>query len=264
MKITYEILNKLYVEDNLKLTEMTKILNLSYHVLRKKLIANGFTIIMRKSEQPVTLTKIQEDILFGGLLGDACLIKNKCNSLLAYLSSIKEHTEFFSSFFTEFVPKRRVDIIKNNNIFDKRTQKNYNQYSFRSISNITFTNYRNMWYPDNKKRIPKNLILNPTICLIWYIGDGSIQQDYKYNRTSLLKISTNNFLPEDIEDIILPQLKGFEAYMRYNENKPVIIIPRRKIPEFLSYIGECPIQDYEYKWKVFDYKDPDYIGTARL
>ena len=63
------------------------------------------------------------------------------------------------------------------------------------------------------------------------------------------------FNPKDIETILIHQLKEFEAYISYTEKKqPVVIIPRRKIKKFLSFIGKCPINVYAYKWKVYEYK----------
>lgn len=76
-------------------------------------------------------------------------------------------------------------------------------------------------------------------------------QAYKKNETSYLKFSTNCFTIEDIDNILIPQLIEFEAYRWTN----LIFIHRKNIDKFLSFIGECPIPEYQHKWNVFPYKN---------
>jgi len=123
--------------------------------------------------------------------------------------------------------------------------------------NISFTEFRNEWYnEDGIKIIPSNLKLTPLICLLWYLGDGGLNQKYQKEETASLKLSTNCFSREDIEKILIPQLKNFEAWIsNADKGQPIILIPRRKIEEFLKYIGKCPFKEYEYKWEVFPYKN---------
>lgn len=93
--------------------------------------------------------------------------------------------------------------ISYNMYYDKRTNKNYERYSFKTYVNEGFTEIYNLWYKNNVKIIPKNLKLNKIICLIWYIGDGSLVTS---KRTQYIKLATNCFTKEDQENILLPQL----------------------------------------------------------
>ena len=121
-----------------------------------------------------------------------------------------------------------------------------------------FTEEYNRWYKNKVKHIPYDLKLNPTICLIWYIGDGSILHN---KRTYYIKLSTNCFEKTEQEKILLPQLSLFEAKLlkgdvgKNGKRQYFIYIPRRKIQAFLDYIGECPFSDYFYKWELPDYKN---------
>ena len=38
-------------------------------------------------------------------------------------------------------------------------------------------------------------------------------------------------------------------------NNILYIFPIEKKKEFLDYIGECPFDDYLYKWEVLEYKN---------
>ena len=48
----------------------------------------------------------------------------------------------------------------------------------------------------------------------------------------------------------------FEAKEMKTDNEQYFIyIPRRKIKQFLNYIGPCPVPDYSYKWDYKEYKN---------
>jgi len=254
-----EIINS-YILKKESVSKIAKSLNVSRLTLSKWMVNNGIKIDSHRKyhNKPLVLSKEQEDILFGGLLGDASLTNNgrkNTNAQLLYVSSNKDHVEFFHSFFKD-TPTYGI---KESKYFDERTNKTYVSYVLRSSLNKTFTEYRDKWYVNNIKTIPKDLKLNSKICLVWYLGDGSIQQCYKERRTDLIKLSTNCFNKEEIKTVLIPQLKEFAAYVGFNEkNQPIIRIPRKGIKKFLKYIGDCPVKSYQYKWKVFDYKYNKY------
>ena len=202
------------------------------------------------------LSTEQISVLYGALLGDGCLSvhKNGMNAVFCYLSHSYQHTQFIQEYFKEYVSSE----IYKYTFFDVRTNHEYTNYSFKTLSNSTFTEIYNCWYHNGIKKIPQNLKLNPLICLIWYIGDGSI---CNVNRTQYIKLSTHCFSKEDQENILLPQLSQFEAKLmkaslgKNGEQQYFIYIPRRKIKDFLNYIGDCPFDDYQYKWAYKEYKN---------
>ena len=106
------------------------------------------------------------------------------------------------------------------------------------------------------KHLPESLVLTPTTCLIWYIGDGGICNSSKHNG-QCIKLATNCFNKEEQETILLPQLKDFDARLciagknkNDGKNQYAIYIPRKHMQDFLNYIGECPFEDYLYKWNI--------------
>lgn len=253
-------LKKLYYEDKKSILEISKILNCSPITLRKAF--NSFNLetdkTRKKSNPKIELNEMQRQVLFGGLLGDAHLTKQKVgNSQLNYVSNIKSHVEYFQGFFKEFGTKEYENGPSEYIYEDKRTKKTYTRYIFRTQLNIIFTEIRKKWYDENGiKIIPENLILTPLVCLLWYLGDGGLIQRYKKRETASIKLSVNCFKKEDIEKTLIPQLKEFEAWCSKSEKgQPIILIPRRGIEKFLKFIGKCPFKEYEYKWDVFPYKN---------
>ena len=212
-------------------------------------------------EQKIFLNEKQKDYLYGALLGDGCLAKSKrnLNSQFTYTSKSFQHVEFVSKPFEKILYKEGI---KYTTYFDKRTNKTYERYVFRTVTDIGFENERKIWYPDGTKHIPNGLKLNPLICLIWYIGDGGI---YTNKNSQCIKLSTYCFDKEEQSDILIPQLKQFNASLMKAAlsskgiQQYLIYIPRLKIMDFLDYIGECPFDDYLYKWNYKEYKDKNKI-----
>lgn len=237
---------------------VAKLLGCSVDTVRRNLYDYNIPIHIpsyNAHQQKVILTENQKDYLYGAMLGDGCLhrAKNGLNSQFLYTSKSFQHVDFVSKPFVDVLYKEGI---KYSSYFDKRTGKTYDRYTFRTITDVSFENERKTWYSDGIKHIPNNLKLNPTICLIWYIGDGGICNSSKDNGQSV-KLATNCFNKKEQESILLPQLKDFDARLchagRNKHDKKIqyaIYIPRKHIQDFLDYIGECPFDDYLYKWNV--------------
>ncbi len=154
--------------------------------------------------------------------------------------------------------------IKKYEYIDKRTNKKYFRYTFRTITDQGFTSEYYRWYKNGIKHIPEDLILNPLICLIWYIGDGGICNSSK-NNGQCIKIATNCFDKNEQERILLPQLSDFDARLckagknkLTNEYQYAIYIPKKRMEQFFEFIGECPFPDYTYKWNFKEKFYPSY------
>jgi len=179
----------------------------------------------------------------GALLGDGSIIKHKngLNAYFSYSSKSEEHVRAVCTELEDYVSPGFY--YRYEETYDKRTDKSYSHYSFRTITNPTFTELYNMWYKNNIKIVPKNLILTPLTCLIWYLGDGELSRSSRI--AGYILLCTDSFTKEDIEKYLLPQLSNFSAtLMEHGYNKYRIYIPRIKVKEFLEYIGTCPVEDY--------------------
>ena len=216
-----------------------------------------YSISKKEINKEIFLTEEQKNIIIGALLGDGGIYSGKrCkNSYFSYISSQKEHVDYIYSFIKEFMTERYINGPVKTETFDKRTNKTYISYSIRTENNICFEKIRNEWYKD-KKVIPENLVLNPLICKIWYLGDGGILKTKNQVASNYIKLSTDGFDPKYVINII-KELNTFDAKIQHRnkeKTQSAILIPRYKIKDFLKYIGECPIECYKYKWNYIPCK----------
>lgn len=203
-------------------------------------------------KEKFNFTEEQMDFINGLLLSDGTISKTSC-ALKINTSSYEFAKYIFESLPCEIWGK--ACILKQERI-DERTKKTYITYRLYTHSNEVFKDLRNVWYVDNKKVIPENLIINSKTLLSWYIGDGCVLQNHIKNRTNSIKLCTNSFKENEINKIILPQLEKYDARIMFTElRQPVIIIPRKKCDVFLKDIGKCPFSDYSHKWKIYPYKN---------
>lgn len=204
---------------------------------------------------PIVLTPIQKEVLYGALLGDGSLAKYKdsVNTCLSYGSKSRQHVEFVMRYFKQYVAPSGICC---HSVFDTRTNKTYAGFYFRTINNSTFEQEREHWYVNGKKVIPADLELTPLVCLIWYIGDGTLCHS---GRSESIRLATNCFSKSEQEQILIPQLLQFDAHLlkkgvgKDGKMQYCITIPRHKVCDFLNYIGPCPFDDYSYKWATREY-----------
>jgi hypothetical protein len=192
-----------------------------------------------------------QKILEGCLLGDGHLElhKNGKNASFKYLSSSKQHTEYIHQFFLEYCNENNRVIVKKE-IFDNRTKKTYINYSFRTKSLSVFTEQYLRFYANKIKIVPLDIEINKNLLLMWYIGDGELEKKYGY-----IKLHTNSFTYDEII-FLCEKLSDFDAKpLRKTDTQYLINIPRKKVNNFLKYIGKCPISDYKHKWKEIPYKN---------
>lgn len=214
------------------------------------------------------MTNEMIEILYGALLGDGCLFKSKTsvNADFEYVSKSFQHVDYVTKQFQKYSIKG----IQYFRVYDERTEKTYETYRFKTCVSEVLTAERNKWYKDNIKHIPQDLIITPLICKIWYLGDGSLINFDGITRR--LELCTQCFEKEEIEKIILPQLKEFEPRLNYRgksyhggtKGYSIVIFKQKNIKKFLEFIGDCPFDDYAYKWDFRSSFIPDYFQYQSL
>ncbi len=151
-----------------------------------------------KKDLPKKLTKIQEEILIGSLLGDGSIFNyEKHGQKNAYFTITRKQDDFkyLKYEFELFKKFCSYNQVKCSSVFDKRTQKFYHRCKFATRPTKVFDRYWKEWYKNNVKIIPKKLKLTPLICAIWFCDDGCITIG-KTNRLRL-KLSTHGFSKEE-------------------------------------------------------------------
>lgn len=240
-------LYKKYWEKDLSVNQIADICELSDEGIRKWMIK--YNIPRRGRSEANHLRRgnscklSQEAInwINGELLGDGCLVSEyKYSARFVYGSKYLEYAQYVKDTLESFNINITGKIYKKQN----KNQGNISYaYTSRAYKELAFI--YNKWYPEGKKIVPKDLKLTPLTCRHWFIGDGSLSHS-KHCRP-YITLATNCFTILDVKWLVEYLIKlGFKALKRPARNDISISVYSTK--DFLSYIGNCPVECYQYKW----------------
>lgn len=185
------------------------------------------------------------DIIIGSLLSDGTIcnhIKMKNNNW-SHTSTNENYIDYIISETKIHLHKFSTESKEFTSSVSGKIYKSKKSFSFKSKSSISFTRYRKTWYPYGTKVVPNTIELTPTVLLHWYIGDGNIRDNIG------ITLCTDSF--DEISILFLMQKLqqlNFEPYLYETKNR--IVIPNKRVFEFLKYIGNCPVKGFEYKWNT--------------
>jgi DNA-binding XRE family transcriptional regulator len=195
-----------------------------------------------------------KSILEGTLLGDGCIKFDNYNysKYLSYKITAKDRSflEWIEKIFLNF--KIRCWITVDN----KKLNINSLYFYINKCPFPEFLLLREKWYIERlnkhaQKIIPKDLKLNSTVLLHWYLGDGClIRRKNDENRVPFIVLATNTFSKEDV-DFLIQKLKelnlnfypvkyksgftkkasGYCLYSNTQDGTPF---------RFFKLMGECP------------------------
>lgn len=184
----------------------------------------------------------------GELLGDGCLSsQSRYSASFKYSSKYLEYIKYISNTLRSFGIEQAGKIRKR---YDERFNRTY--YLYSSLHYVELLPIWEQWYPEGKKIVPKNVILNPLIVRQWYIGDGSLRcRRKRIKKGPRIELATNGFTITDVKWLIKELIKlGFRATRWSFSNE--IGISTYSTKAFLEYIGSCPVECYQYKWNYQD------------
>lgn len=201
-----------------------------------------------RQAQHHSITPLALEIIEGSLLGDGCLVTHGAPSAIFTQGGSKKH-------YIEWLRGLLVshNIICRAKIHSRMGGKKPSMcHSFASLSHSSLYEVCRLWYPFGIKVIPKALVLTPTMCLHWFLGDGGLTA-YHGGYKPLVKLSTYCFHKNDLERV-MKQLSAFKPRLCYQQKQMDPGYGYKMILEleFLDYIGKCPHeieQDYGYKWR---------------
>lgn len=186
------------------------------------------------------LNSNDRSILNGSILSDGCITKvPKCkNYYFCHTSTAEEYVDMIKDTVSFHVNKTKTK--PRSHVLNGKEIKGKNAYQIKSRTHEEFTEYRNKWYPNGKKIVPKDLLLDPLCVLHWYLGDGSID-----NQTGI-HLCTDSF---DKESLLILSKKLSKIVPNKITNKNRLLIKNANVYEFFGYIGRHPVVGcYEYKW----------------
>ena len=133
----------------------------------------------------------------------------------------------------------------------KQYHKKLDCYSYHYCSRAypELLTIRKQWYPENKKIIPKDIKLTPITLRQHYIGDGCLTNHRLGN--SSIRLCTYGFTKPDVKNFLINITKlGIKANINARN---AIRISSYSAKDFLKYIGDCPVECYQYKWGTMKY-----------
>ncbi len=241
-----------YIKNKKSIVDLSKELKIDRTVIGRYLKRYGIPTRAFKEQinisYPPKEFKINKEIktfIDGLLLGDASIPKRKDGISPRSLTQACKHFEFLA-----YVLKRLSNLgiecspILSRWIKDNRCKnKGYYQSFLQTKRYKTFELFRKRWYKNGKKIIPKDLSITSLLLLQLYLCDGNFYREIRlcldaFTKKDVLFIKKLIEKELDITIRIFKMGKGYElAIKKLDTNK------------FLSYIGECPVKCYLYKWE---------------
>jgi hypothetical protein len=182
------------------------------------LVRTGQLPKIQIDDTPKTLTKYQEEILNGLMLGDGCLYRRKetHKPYLVVLRKQDDRDYLVENYevFREFCKRGVID----GEVFDKRTGHTTFFSKFVTRRCGVFEQYYRKWYPNGEKCVPKDFILTPLTLAIWFCDDGMIRNSCSEWRFQL-QLSTDDFLYKDVLWLKLELEKTCNEYFNIQGNE---------------------------------------------
>ena len=191
------------------------------------------------------LTRRQNNILIGLILGDGCLEKNGKNIRLRIEHGIgqKEYLKWLADEFGDLSSGK----IRRFSTIHSKTKKCYERIHFSSFSLNCFNEYYNLFYSNKRKVIPNNIkeiLTNPLSLAVWFMDDG-----YRRNDCRALRIGTESFLFK--EQLLLKNCLGKNFNINCNlhrkRDKWNLYIPQKDAIKFSFLIEKYVISEMKYK-----------------
>lgn len=143
------------------------------------------------TEQPITLTEEQWEVLYGSLLGDMSLDLNWKNArpVISQGGNQREYFDHKCAIFQNLIGKPSTT-----DRYDSRTKKYYHKYAVKFLTNPIYTKLKEELYPNGVKTVTQQWLdkITPRGLAFWFMDDG----------TNVGTIATNCFTYEECSLII--------------------------------------------------------------
>jgi len=195
----------------------------------------------------IKLSLTQKQILYGTILGDGYLQKTgekNARLRLEHGEKQKEYLFWKANKFKKLFQGKPTYIER----IHPKTKKKYKYWRYQSQSTPYLGKLRKIFYPQGKKRVPKNLndYLSPLMLAVWYMDDGYFSPRDKSSYLYLGRVTREE--AEDVSRAIIDSFnlsntildKKEKGYVIYFSPKTVINL-RKLIKKFM-----LPLFDYKF------------------
>ena len=203
------------------------------------------TLELREYKEGLKLTKIQQEVLVGTLLGDSHLSNYKTGVnyrlMVQHGLSQRAYTDWLYSVFQPWVltPPKVKDQVVNGKLY----KKNW----FNTVSHIRLRFFAQQFYCCGQKTVPKLIHrwLTPLGLAVWFMDDGSI----KSNHHRALIINTQCYSDPALHRLQKTFLGkfGVATLLRKQKEGKQIYILASSVQKFVDIIRPYIIPEMEYK-----------------
>jgi len=244
-------LNHQYTDLNKTQNQIANEQGVMIHTIRKWMHKNNIAVrsvseAAALNANHIDVTEHLRNFLDGLLLGDGFLFcNNNISATYRHSDKHKNYIEYLKQQLKYF------NVVSSENTWVKTGYTKGHKYTCYQMSTISYADFlplRKRWYPDGKKIVPRDIILTPSVCLNWYIGDGSLMRNAR-GRTRI-KLCTDGFPKSDVL-FLIEKLRNLGIEASYWKSCNRIGISANYTKKFIDYIGACPgeiYKDYGYKW----------------
>lgn len=175
--------------------------------------------------------------LNGELLGDGSLSsRSSVSAYFTYSSKYLEYINYVSDALEQFGIRQCGKI---QSYFGCSLAYHYRSLSYNELFPVWMS-----WYMYGGKQVPKDIELTPLVCRQWYIGDGCLK---KSGGSIGITLATMGFPSVDNLWLVM-KLKKLGFHVNHQPAWNELYISAHSVKDFLTYIGECPVECYKYKW----------------
>lgn len=167
--------------------------------------------LLESYKSRLTLTKYQQDVLIGTVLGDGYIRFFKKGASLTVSHSEKQLDYVlwkYEVFHDWVLTKPQKEVRK----YYKDKRRNLVSWRFSTISHFEMAKYHHIFYQNGKKCIPdqiEKILVSPLALAVWYMDDGSRKP---YGRGAFLH--TQSFSVKDQRKLIKVLRKNFSVEAR--------------------------------------------------
>lgn len=204
----------------------------------------------------IVISDAAKQILIGTLLGDSHITKynRNCESVKILNSCIscghsikqKEYVQYLKSLLESENIKvnYRENTKRTSRIIDGRIVETVGRCDLSTIRNIQFNSWRDLWYPNNTKVIPREIadIFSALSLAIWYMDDGSKNNCSYYLHTEGFSLGDIRFL----QKLLLSKF-NLHTEVHHNRGKNLIYIKARSRELFTTIIKPYICDSMKYK-----------------
>lgn len=192
------------------------------------------------------LNDLQREVLFGILLGDACLeTQNRGRTFRLKVEQAAQHEAYvrhLHELFRDWVltpPRQRSVTASNGSVTAS--------WVFSTVSHSAFRFFAHQFYGDEGKRVPELLHrwLTPRGLAYWFMDDGSM----KSSQSKGVIFNTQGFVRNDVDALarLLHSKFGLQATPRHQSDGWQIYVSGASFKTFLGLVESHVILEMRYK-----------------